>query len=657
MEIQSCILHDRVIVTDHVFMKKALYVALSVTNASFALKNTKAKAQLFCKGKLLSEYSTIPGSKKTLNIVFDLPYVIPKAPYTIMVSLLSPDNRILVEYSHTIERSKLRYSLDPPAPNTPVALEETVAPVGLEHFEPSAQYRDTGYILFSRSPLEYVFPDTRPWQKDLIDHLSLTVCRNEFEPITFSIYPTKDLGKVKISIEDLAGPTGIIAKEKIEVAHVELVQDTIGCPKGNFRYMPRLIKPGDQVLVEKCKAKRFWLTLRVDRSVLPGKYSGTIKIAPEQGKEMNLPLSVTVVPIMLEDIPDVDYFMLMTYEFTELTMPHTKQEQAQIYESACKVLQDHKDHGMTTICPHSPFVLISNEDGSPNLKDIFAALEASKKIGFKGPIIWYVGHLIQTAKPKHPGNIKSFDKDEHITLLKTLVERVTEYSKENNCPEVIILPIDEPDDDYQDYKNRRRDMTPLLLKTIKDSGVWNMLTCRNYDELKPIDFICSSKLNQKHLEDAHRSGSIYWIYNNRVTTDCLNPAYARYIYGLYTWKNKIDGMSSWTFQNTQNASGWPTQVDDPGRDIYLAYPDTDGPLATPIWEAVREGIDDHKLIYQLVIRIDRLKKKGQDISKYKQFLDENKIKDYQEWDPIFFCRNREELISLIVEANKNLLTQ
>lgn len=58
-------------------------------------------------------------------------------------------------------------------------------------------------------------------------------------------------------------------------------------------------------------------------------------------------------------------------------------------------------------------------------------------------------------------------------------------------------------------------------------------------------------------------------------------------------------MSTWTFQNTQNASGWPAKADAPGRDIYLAYPDPDGPLSTPEWEAVREGIEDHKLLYQL----------------------------------------------------------
>jgi hypothetical protein len=161
------------------------------------------------------------------------------------------------------------------------------------------------------------------------------------------------------------------------------------------------------------------------------------------------------------------------------------------------------------------------------------------------------------------------------------------------------------------------------------------------------------------LDEAHQRGSVYWLYNNDVTTKCLNPAYARYIYGYYTWVNHVDGMSSWTFQNTQNASGLPTKADAPGRDIYLAYPDPNGPLATLKWEAIREGIDDHKLLYQLVKRIQRLKGKGVDTSKYEEFLSEISKKrgtpgcleeDDQTWSPKFFQKSKDHLISMILDA-------
>jgi hypothetical protein len=122
-------------------------------------------------------------------------------------------------------------------------------------------------------------------------------------------------------------------------------------------------------------------------------------------------------------------------------------------------------------------------------------------------------------------------------------------------------------------------------------------------------------------------------------------------------------MSSWTFQNTQNASGLPTKADAPGRDIYLAYPDPNGPLATLKWEAIREGINDHKLLYQLVKRVKELEEKGIDTSKFEEFLlgirkiegiPGCQIGDEQKWNPAFFEKSRDHLISMILDAEAKL---
>jgi hypothetical protein len=170
-------------------------------------------------------------------------------------------------------------------------------------------------------------------------------------------------------------------------------------------------------------------------------------------------------------------------------------------------------------------------------------------------------------------------------------------------------------------------------------------------------------LNKEDLNLAHQNGSVYWLVNNDVTTRCLNPAYARYIYGYYTWMNNVDGMSSWIFQNTQNAKGVPGQADVDGSDVYLAYPDPDGPITTLKWEAIREGIDDHKLVYQLVKRIDKLKHKGIETSEYEDFLAEIRgeggipgcqMGDDGKWGSIFFRETRTHLISIILDADTRL---
>ncbi len=659
VKIRSYILRNRVCVLDRIVMKKALYVSFSFTKSIERHKNVNVDGFLLNGDQIVCRASLKALTENNGNLVFDLPYEIPNGPYRIKIDAFTGKGNLVATGSTTVEREDLRNYFSPKRKSVAVAFEGMSAYAEQEEVKATGRDQSTGYILFSRSPLEYVFPESRPKKSEVINHLAIQVVRNEFEPMTFSVYPLQNLGTVKISVTDLKGDKGTISKDKIRIAYVEMVQETIGLPEGKFLNLPTVIRPGDQINIEAGKCQRFWLTIRIDDHVSPGAYKGKITVRPQSGLKTVLPLEVTVVPISLEDIPSVDYFMMMTYEFTELTMPWSKEEKEKIYKAASDILKDYQKHGMTTICVHSPFALITNEDGTPNLEDIFAALRAARDVGFRRPIIWYMGHLIQTSKPRHPGSILGFDREVQLSRLKYLVSTVTRYSKDNGCPEVIFLPIDEPGDCYQDFKNKRHKITPLLLKTIKESGAKNMLTTCDYKQFKPVDYLCCGEMKKEDIDSAHDGGSVYWLYENDVTTKCLNPAYARYIYGYYTWMNHIDGMSSWTFQNTQNAKGIPGRIGALGSDIYLAYPDPNGPLATLKWEAVREGIDDHKLVYQLVKRLRKLKEKGIDVSKYEAFLQEISEKrgapdcqsgDDDRWSPVFFQKSRDRLISMILDA-------
>jgi hypothetical protein len=244
-----------------------------------------------------------------------------------------------------------------------------------------------------------------------------------------------------------------------------------------------------------------------------------------------------------------------------------------------------------------------------------------------------------------------------------LVREISAFSKTNGFPEVIFSPIDEADDSVQDHKSRRRQFAPLLVNTIANHGGKTLLTSKEYAGWESVDYFCSSEYNSALKNSAHRGGRKLWLYNNQVTTACRNPAYARYIYGYYAWKHGIDGMASWTFQNTQNASGDPFVADGTGTDLYLAYPAPNGPLNTIKWEAIREGVDDHKLIYQLERRIKKLQEHGVNASKYEKFLDEIRGKNEEPpcqvelgkgWNPSYFQENKEKIILLILEADHRI---
>ena len=660
VDIEPPILRNRVVVLDRVVMRKALYVA-------FSLAPGAARARLHVEGRLLNNNAVVSRTslslsrERTGNLVFDLPYDMRDGLYTISVDARDDDGTRVASGSTTVRRSDLRSDAADSRTASTAALEELPSPRERDEIDWTEPEKSRGYIVFTRSPLAFIYPGSRPERREVPRQLSAQAVRNASATLTFALQALHPLGKVKITMSDLRADGRKISRGRVRVACVESVPETTGMPQGRFRNMPTLLVPVTSAGVSECR--RVWITIMVGEDTEPGIYSGTATIAPEHGTTTSLPVRLSVTPVSLEDVPGVDYCMLMTYEFAELTMPWGAEQKKQLYTAATRILKDYREHGMTTLCLHSPFVLITGKDGTPRLDDIFAALRAAHDAGFTRPVIWYMGHLIQTAKPRHPGNIRQFDASVHIPRLRYLATTVSKYAQGNGFPQVVFLPIDEPDDSNQDFENRRGSITPLLVETLRESGAKSMVTGQRYVQSGRPDYLASATMNPDELDAAHAGGARYWRYENRVATDCANPAYARYQYGYYTWKNKIDGMSTWTFQNTQNAAGPPGRLNTPGRDVYLAYPAATRPLSTLRWEAIRAGIDDHRLIYQLVKRVNRMKAGGQDTKPYEDLLKAIGAQDFErccdadscpDADLSAFDRFRDALISMILRADREM---
>jgi len=653
ISIQSYILRDRVVVTDRVFMKKALYVAFSLHLPISKSSPIQIKGTLSNGGKFLSD-ARIDGQDVAFGtIVFDLPYNIPSGQYFIQLEAVSKVGDMLGTGSLTVQRERLKMFFEPQKPQPVSALTEVPPPTEKE--DRTIAPNEQGLIVFSRPPLQYVFSNSRPQESEVVEKFSIQTVRNKFELLSFSIYPLQSLGVIRVSVTDLVSAHGIIPKENIAVATITNVNEGVGLSYGYFQKLPTLVVPGHQAVLKKGAVQSFLITFKIGRNIAPGDYKGAVMI-----QKIKIPLQVRVLPITFEDIPNVQYFMLSTYEMTELVMPWRKKEQAQIYQSAVNIYKDYKEHGMTTIAPASPFSLFQNDAGQEDLRDILASVRAAKEVGFHNPIIWYMGQLIQTAKPKHPGNILGFDRGTHLDRLKNLVKKVLDYTRKNELPDILFFPIDESDDASQDPQGRRRKITPLLLEAIAKSGGKSVLT-RQHLNPDPPDYLLSSTFNEEELRKAKQQKIPYFLYNNAVTTSCNNPNFARYIYGYYTWRNQIDGISSWTFQTTQNARGRP-EADTLDQDIFLAYPHPNGPLATLKWEAIREGIDDHKAIYQFMLRKTMMEKKGMNVTQYDQLLANIRERSGHEiacqfsanGDSSWLQAYREKILAMVIKADQML---
>jgi hypothetical protein len=178
-----------------------------------------------------------------------------------------------------------------------------------------------------------------------------------------------------------------------------------------------------------------------------------------------------------------------------------------------------------------------------------------------------------------------------------------------------------------------------------------------------VDVICTGVPdNEKQAQQLRNMAKEWWIYPNSAL-NTRNLAYTRYVFGFGAWRWGVDGVVPWTYQMSQGSNGNPFTVLD-GPEVMVAYPGINGPIPTPIWEAIRDGINDYKYIYLL----EKLIKAEQNRKNPKAHLIDEKLKQfkqnlgrgaspeeaqYGDWSPDAFAKNRRQIIEWAMEIQKN----
>jgi len=600
IDIISKNLSHRVLVLDTIETRLKLMIGFSITgDLPSGPRGTSASAQLSRDGSELASFSVPKLDHLGGNLVFYLPYNVAPGDYNLSIELTDISSatsiatkNYTVESIETIsarETSSGDNWMQPPSiplNNPPDENLNAVATPG---------DNERGYILWHRNPFRYVYPNSVPNQSDVISNVSVRIAKNEYEPITFSLYALKALGNVSVSVSDIigeAGPSPDIHKILI-VKTVPRVQSRQS-PESGYELRPRLLEEGTSVSLSAGQSQRFWLTLHAAQETGPGQYSGTIIITTDLG-QAEIPLSVEILPFALLERTDKEYGFEMTYVFQEMTAQDlTEHEREKIYQNGLKYYRSFRDHGLTTIIPHSPFVFRRLPDGNPDLRDLKAALDAFIEVGFTGPFIYYCGHLVQSSKPGWAGSTLGYDSNYHPLLMKEIIAYARQHFPKINSLDIYWMPGDEVQHDAGDPD--RMQIAEELLTSIWEVNEKSAISVwENVSWPVDIKFGDPQPLNGEH-----------WHYPNGSTTLIDDAESMRRTFGLYHIKSHYVGIAPWTFQASENAAGDPyTDLDARVRpEVMVAYPGMDGPMLTPEYEAMREGIDDGKYAYVLETRIE-----------------------------------------------------
>jgi len=472
----------------------------------------------------------------------------------------------------------------------------------------SAADRQAGFVTFSRSTLELVFPASVPEAGELTDRLEFFATPGEYEPVTVAIRALRPLAEVTVQASALVGPAGAtIPAEALDVRTVRCLRkrSTMFTGAGEFIQTPILLEKRPSVTMGASETRQFWITVRVPEEAVPGRYTGTVTIrTPEATQE--LALALEVLPLVLP--AEAPGYSLAMYD----TWP----QGVTPIEDRCR---DMRDHGMTTLAWAGDSGLeITLREGKA-----VAQIEGSR-LGralaahgstFARPMLWLMD-----------GSIDAWCQDQaqhgadYASLYGQVITQILDYCRNRGWPGILFQPEDECPSVVANFPRALRQLKAL--KAIAATTEMDHMAFA-YPKRPEIDPMVQEALPLSDVLTLRYStgpiwyeqtwddlralcaghGKVLWTYNINDALGLPEPTSNRFSTGFFfhTLGKGCTGETYWAYELP--CDGLYEDLDGTNTDTLWRYPawelsgETGGP--TIQWECLREGIDDLRYIAAL----------------------------------------------------------
>lgn len=504
---------------------------------------------------------------------------------------------------------------------------------------PSKKDIDSGFIPFTRNYMEPLYSNSRPKKREITDSFNVTLARGEYEPLVVGLYGLKNQSDIHIEIDGAVSDFGLFEKDQIEIRRIRdravrakdypkkgIIHKFLSSLRKNntterkkfYKIIPSILEINSSVDLKKDNTAGFWITFHAFENTPTGIYQGFINVTKGSTLLRTLRFTITVLPFILEEIPDKVFSMLyipVNQYFSE--------------RNARMLLQDMRNHGMTS---YSPEVVAwgdplgFNASGEPQVDSLLDHLQWATDAGFRGPTLLYFGKLIRATRPDLKANYTKYSEQTDLPNLQKFVRFLESKRKQSNWPEIIYIPIDEPGSFTDQTGTKREEMAHLFLKELQALNVRGCTTIADlvdnkhrklprwknvvgwWDKIKPF---CSVRIYlngfpegetclANEIKDADSRGHEVMLYENSSTMGS-NPCVSRMYFGYYGWSTGVKGLTSWTHPTLGNATIshiWNLKKEKiEEMEAYFRNELWKPPPSTICWEMIREGIDDAKYLY------------------------------------------------------------
>ncbi len=567
-----------------------------------------------------------------------------------------------------------------PAAEWAAAQEKVIAPILAESFvlppEELAKWKETprrdtalepkwtekqkrdGMAVYSRPWSEPVWPDHFPRQHEIDAPVRAFASWNEYEPLTFTLYALKAFSNINVQVESLVSTSVAgcvaIAPQDIDARFVRYMNVRPNYNTFNIYYRaPDVLMPWQPQPLAKGENLRLWFTVHIGLGQPAGLYSGNAVVTAD-GVKLLVPLTFRVLPITLQKDQSLVYGQYYHHPLRNIANAPDNFSRSWWQHKAEAEHIDMRDHGQNTV------VLGLSGYWKENrwiyaFDSLQRDIDLARSVGFDKPIVCsfpcgaLYGKYMKAGMGSHLSQIK-MPPDVFFDELTAMVQTIENEARRRQWPELLYYPVDEPSTSPDSVGF----MTRVMAAIKKVPKVRTYITAdpehEQFGPLHPyVDVWCCQPFSLGRvaiLADMKARGVEYWCYPNHISgeNDHTPTTGARMTYGFGFWQSGYRCLIPWIYQSI-GGDQW-NYLDASTSDFFNRSDDDGSPIPVTLWEAYREGIDDHRYITTLENTIARAVEAGhtEATSKARATLDQiqaaidvqAKYKDEALWSPAAF---------------------
>ena len=465
--------------------------------------------------------------------------------------------------------------------------------------------RSRGYMLFQRSIMDAVYPNSIPREFERLEVLSAFATPGELETLNLAVYPVRDLKNMSVSCSDL-----LFNRERIPASAVDVrlvtywnMRYPMYTSDGSYRRVPELLEQVKEYSSPKAECERWWLTVHVPEQAKPGLYEGTVTVRDEgYSQVVEVPVKLRVMNFKLDRDPKKH---LSAYYEPRNAILFKDGDKAFVDRATANEYRSMMEHGLDMF----PTFSLSMDWTTKRITLRHSEeIQRMQKAGLKGPLPVEGGNAIERILMevvpgfKHAAHwvVSTDPPPQAYELIEQKFREFRLECEKLGLPEMICCPLDEVASESKEFGSK-------VYAAVKRAGF------RTYATKNPVapdslayapfvDIWCSQPYSQPFETVIANKDHEYWSYPNHNAGELKDRDImckgGRMTYGFGFWRSGYTTLIPWHWAWTMEPdaldylrspqSGCGQRVDRRGNVIPSVY-----------WACFREGFDDNRYLYTL----------------------------------------------------------